>query len=148
MYRSINSYPHLADAAITTSPVRIPAHELGAQARAIVDGINAASVAQFATLYSARENEGRATTQIARIARAATFGAVDTVLVDMDSVLPGLVDETTGEITLDEADSAVSYGVIDEIAGRVIANGGKVIAVRRADIPQESDLAAVLRYAI
>ncbi|TVP72582.1 MAG: hypothetical protein EA339_06215 [Rhodobacteraceae bacterium] len=148
IYRSINSYPHLAEHAITTSPVRVPAHELGAQARNIVDEINAASVAAFGDLYSARENDGRATTQVARAARAATFGAVDTLLVDMDSVVPGVVDETSGEITMDDSESAVSYGVIDEIAGRVIANGGKVIAVRRADIPQEAELAAVLRYAI
>ncbi|MDD7971177.1 hypothetical protein [Roseinatronobacter alkalisoli] len=148
MYRSINSYPHLADAAITTSPVRVPAHDLGAEARGIVDGINAASVAEFGALYSARENDGRATTQVARAARAATFGAVETLLVDIDTVLPGVVDETTGEISFDDTQSAVSYGVIDEIAGRVIANGGKVIAVRRADIPQEAELAAVLRYAI
>ncbi len=148
MYRSVNTYAHLAEHAIETSPVRIPAHELGAQARTVVDEINAQSVAEFATLYSARENEGRATTQVARAARAATFGAVDTLLVDMDSVMPGLVDEETGEVTFDEDSSAVSYGIIDEIAGRVIAHGGKVIAVRRADIPQEADLAAVLRYAI
>ncbi|MGY6548029.1 MAG: baeRF11 domain-containing protein [Roseinatronobacter sp.] len=148
IYRSVNSYPHLADDAITTSPVRVPAHDLGSDARKIVDEINAASVAAFGDLYAARENEGRATTQVARAARAATFGAVDTLLVDMDTVVPGLVDETTGEITLDKTESAVSYGVIDEIAGRVIAHGGKVIAVRRADIPQEAELAAVLRYAI
>ncbi len=148
MYRSINTYPHLADAAITSSPVRVPAHELGEAARKIMDEINAKSVADFADLYAARENEGRATTQVARTARAATFGAVDTLLVDMDSVVPGLVDDTTGEITFDETKSAASYGVIDEIAGRVIANGGKVLAVRRADIPQEAELAAVLRYAI
>lgn len=148
MYRSVNTYAHLAERAIETSPVRIPAHELGAQARTVVDEINAQSVAEFATLYAARENEGRATTQVARAARAATFGAVDTLLVDMDSVMPGLVDEETGEVTFDDDASAVSYGIIDEIAGRVIAHGGKVIAVRRADIPQEADLAAVLRYAI
>ena len=148
MYRTINSYPHLAEGAIVTSPVRVAPHDLGTQAREILDEINAASVTAFGELYSARENDGRATTQVARAARAATFGAVDTLLVDMDSVVPGMVDETTGEITLDKDASAVSYGVIDEIAGRVIANGGKVIAVRRADIPQEAELAAVLRYAI
>ena len=148
MYRSINTYPHLTESAITTSPVRVPAHELGEQARKIMDEINAKAVADFAGLYAARENEGRATTQVARTARAATFGAVDTMLVDMDSVVPGLVDDETGEITFDDKSSAVSYGVIDEIAGRVIANGGKVLAVRRADIPQEAELAAVLRYAI
>ena len=148
IYRSINSYAHLADAAIETSPVRIPPHDLGTEARKIVDKLNADSIAAFASLYTERENEGRATTQVARAARAATFGAVDTLLVDIDSVVPGLVDEETGEITFDKEDSAVSYGVIDEIAGRALAHGGRVLAVRRADIPQEAELAAILRYAI
>ncbi len=148
IYRSINSYAHLAEAAIETSPVRIPPHDLGTEARKIVDQLNAESIADFARLYTERENQGRATTQVAQAARAATFGAVDTLLVDMDSVMPGLVDEETGEIVIDKEDSAVSYGVVDEIAGRVLAHGGRVLAVRRNDIPQEAELAAVLRYPI
>ncbi|MCG6111884.1 MAG: hypothetical protein MEQ74_06835 [Paracoccus sp.] len=148
LYRSVNSYAHLAPAAIETSPVRIPPHDLGADARKIIDQLNADMVAEFGALYAERENDGRATTQVARAARAATFGAVDTLLVDMDSVMPGLVDEDTGEVSFDEKDSAVSYGVIDEIAGRVLANGGRVLAVRRSDMPQDADLAAILRYAI
>lgn len=148
IYRSINSYPHLAPRAIETSPVRIPAHELGSDARAIMDRLHEETLREVAGLYAARENEGRATAQIARIARAATFGAVDTLLVDIDSVVPGLVDDETGEITFDETDSAGSYGVVDEIAGRVLANGGKVLALRREDIPEKGDLAAILRFAI
>jgi hypothetical protein len=66
----------------------------------------------------------------------------------MDGVRPGRVDETTGEVTFETHESARSYGVIDEIAGRVLAQGGKVLAVRRKDIPQEAELAAILRYAI
>lgn len=42
----------------------------------------------------------------------------------------------------------VSYGVIDEIAGRVLESGGKVIGVRRDDVPGGGALAAVLRYAL
>ena len=148
IYRSVNSHAHLAATAIETSPVRVPAHELGTQARAILDEVNASTIAEVARLYATRENEGRATTQVARAARAATFGAVDTLLVDMDVVVPGVVDETTGEITFDGEDNATSYGVLDEIAGRVLANGGRVLAVRRADIPQDADLAAILRYAV
>jgi hypothetical protein len=148
IYRSVNSYAHLASAAVTTSPVRIAAHDLGADARKIVDQLNADMVAEFGGLYAERENEGRASAQVARVARAATFGAVDTLLVDMDSVMPGLIDEETGEVSFDDKDSAVSYGVIDEIAGRVLAHGGRVLAVRRGDLPQDADLAAILRYAI
>jgi hypothetical protein len=148
IYRSVNTYPHLAERAIEASPIRLSPHELGVQARTIIDEINARMVADFGTLYATRENEGRATTQIALAARAATFGAVDTLLVDMDGVRPGRVDETTGEVTFETHESAHSYGVIDEIAGRVLAQGGKVLAVRRKDIPQEAELAAILRYAI
>ena len=72
---------------------------------------------------------------------------VDTLLVDIDEVVPGVVDEDTGAITVDESDDAVNYGVVDEIARRVLTSGGSVLAVRREDIPGDSPLAAILRYA-
>ena len=80
------------------------------------------------------------------MARAATFGLVATVLVDIDEVVPGQVDEETGAITIDDTDDAVNYGVVDEIARRVWLNGGHVLAVRRSDIPGNGSVAAILRY--
>jgi hypothetical protein len=50
-------------------------------------------------------------------------------------------------VTIDDADDAVNYGVVDEIARRVWLNGGKVLAVRRDEIPGEASVAAILRYA-
>ena len=44
-------------------------------------------------LYRLRESESRAAGDLAVIARAATFGAIDTVLVDIDEVLPGTINE-------------------------------------------------------
>lgn len=148
LYRSVNTYAHLADTAIENSPVNTPAHALGAEARGIVDGLNAASVAEFAQLFEERGSDKRAVLDISHTARAATFGAVETLLVDIDSVNPGTIDEETGEVTFDKEDSAATYDVIDEIAGRVLANGGRVLGVRRADIPQGAPLAGILRYAI
>ncbi len=86
-------------------------------------------------------------TSLAGNPRAATYGLVDTVLVDIDEVVPGEVDEETGAITLDEADDAADYGVVDEIARRVWLSGGTVLAVRRGDIPGNASVAAILRYA-
>lgn len=148
MYRSVNTYAELADEAITTSPVRVTAHDLGASGRKIMDGLHATTLADLASLYVVRENEGRATTQLARAARAATMGAVDILLVDMDTVVPGVIDATSGEITFDDTQTAVNYGVVDEIAGRVLLNGGRVYAVRRDEIPEGAELAAILRYSV
>lgn len=47
-------------------------------------------------LYDQRAGDGRATTDISDTARAATFGAVETLLVDIDTVVHGTVDEKTG----------------------------------------------------
>jgi len=148
IFRSVCSYDGLTAEGIATSPARMKPAELAEAARPILDAVHAAQIREVHALFSARENEGRATTQIARAARAATFGAVDTLLVDIDEVVPGLVDETTGEVSFDTGDSAASYGVVDEIAARVLNGGGRVLAVRRDEIPQGAGLAAILRYAV
>ena len=148
IFREVCSYPHLAAEAIETSPVRIPAAELGGRARPIIDAVNERAMQRLRDLYAERENQGRAISDIAHTARAATFGAVDTLMVDMDEVVTGTVDDETGVVHFETEADALSYGIVDEIAGRTLANGGEVIAVRRADLPVEGSLAAILRFAI
>ena len=91
---------------------------------------------------------GRASTDITDIARAATFGAVGTLFIDIDEVIPGFVDDQTGVVTLAAGEDAASYGVVDEIARRAFLAGARIYAVRRGDIPEEASVAAILRYAV
>ena len=76
---------------------------------------------------------------------AATFGAIDTLVVDMDAVVPGTVDDD-GTVSFGEGGQLGTYGIVDEIARRALLAGGRVVSARRADIPGGGDLAAVLRY--
>ena len=92
--------------------------------------------------------QGRASDDLAAIARAATFGAVETAFVDIDETVPGFVGEADGALTLDDSDDAVNYGVVDEIARRVLLARGRVLAVRREDIPGDGPAAAILRYPV
>jgi len=147
IYRSVNSYPGLAAAAIQTSPGEMTPTQIAEASRPILDGIYADRDSAFGDLYRQRESEGRATSDVAQAARAATFGAVDTLLVDIDEVVAGTVADD-GSVTFAKGESAATYGVVDEIAGRALASGAQVLAVRREDIPAKASLAAVLRYAI
>jgi hypothetical protein len=97
-------------------------------------------------VYALRENSGRATKDIAQAARAATHGAIATLLVDIDSTVPGIIDEETGAVTFDGTETASNYGVIDEIARRSLLTGAKVLAVRAEDLKSASGLAAILRF--
>ena len=99
-------------------------------------------------LYERRREQGRATTDLADAARAATFGAVEQLLVDIDAMVPGTVDEADGRITLGEGQPEQTYGVVDEIAKRALLTGARVLGVRAQDLPGGAPLAATLRYTL
>jgi hypothetical protein len=146
IYRSVNSYPGLVTTSIRGNPEATSDAELGANARTVLDGVYASELRELRKLWDLRTGQRRTMTDVADVARAATFGALDTVLVDIDAVVPGTVDEATGAVTF-TPESATSYGVLDEIARRVWLSNGRVLAVRQDEVPGEQGVAAILRYA-
>jgi hypothetical protein len=146
IYRSLNSYPHLAERGIPGNPDRTSDAELADAARTVLDDVYADELAAIRDVFDLRFSHGRASTDVATVARTATYGAVDTLLVDIDDKLPGHVDEDSGAVTFAE-DDAVSYGVVDELARRVLLTGGRVLAVRGDEVPGGGPVAAILRFA-
>jgi hypothetical protein len=149
IFRSVNSYPHLAAASIEGSPEGRSDAELGEAARPILDHIYSEELRDLRDLFEQRAIAGRTAVEINDLARAATFGAVETLFVDIDvDPLPGTVDEETGVVTLDEQEQPGDYGVLDEIARRAFSTDGRVLAVRAKDVPTGASAAAILRYPI
>jgi hypothetical protein len=148
VFRAVCSYPHLAEEGLGGSADHTPDHALAEAARGVLDGLHGAQVTDLAALFARRAGQGRATADIAMAARAATFGAVDTLIVDMDSDLPGTVGEEDGTVRFAAAADGATYSITDEIARRALRHGARVLSARRADIPGGGDLAAVLRYPI
>jgi hypothetical protein len=148
IYRSLNSYPRLAPSGIGGNPERTPNGELAARAREVLDELYADELRATQELFERRRSEGRGLVDIGDVARAATFGAVDTLLIDIDDIVPGSVDEDTGAVTLADAPTAAGYGVVDEIARRSWLAGATVLAVRREEVPDGASVAAILRYRI
>jgi hypothetical protein len=148
IFRSVNSYPHLATTSIAGNPERASDAELAASARGVLDALYAEELGQTRERFEHRLAEGRALLDIGDVARAATHGAIDTVLVDIDAVVPGSIDEQRGSVTFSSSAGADRYGVVDEIARRAWLAGGAVLAVRGNDIPGRGPVAAILRYPI
>jgi hypothetical protein len=146
IYRSVNSYPHVAETSLPGNPEATTNEKLAASARTVLDELHASELAEILERWELRTGQGRTLIDVADVARAATFGAVDTVLVDIDTVVPGAVDEDTGAVTF-APESVTSYGVVDEIARRMWLNSGRVLAVRHDDVPGGQGVAAILRYA-
>lgn len=147
VFRSVSSYGPTLRETIPGAADRTPEHDLAAAAREVLDRHYAAETKSLRGLYREREAEGRATSDLAQAARAATAGAVDTLIVDMEAVVPGSVD-AAGGVTFADADDATAYSIADEIAARALRSGARVVAVRSDDMPGGGALAAILRYAV
>lgn len=145
IFRSVCSYPHLVRETIAGNPEQITDPELGQAARGVLDRLHRSELGELHALFETRSAQRRTTTDVAQAAKAATFGAVATLLVDIDDMVPGSIDDNGG-VSFDAAGPA-SHGVVDQIAARALASGARVLGVRRADIPGGGTLAAILRYA-
>lgn len=146
IFPQMSTYAHLLPEVINETPDRLSDGELAERARPLLDKAYAAEIAEIRALYDQRTGDRRTTTDISDAARAATYGAIQTLLVDIDAVVPGFVDDETGAVTFADENDAKSYGVVDEIMARAFASGARILGVRRDDIPDGRELAAILRY--
>src|SRR6202047_4880123 len=146
MYRSVNTYPRLADEMIEGNPGLTTDAELEDAAIPILDRLYSRELKAVIALYDELKPR-RATTDVSYAAHAATAGAIDQLLVDLDAVVPGLVSDIDGSVTYSASDDAGTYSVIDEVARRALCTGARVLGARKAELPDQAPLAAILRYA-
>jgi len=147
LFRSISVIPALPST-ISGNP-DLSESDLASAARPVLDAHYAEQVKAFHQLFEERAGKNRTTTDISDAARLATFGGIDRLLVDIDCVLDGSIDDETGAVSFSaEGGDAVNYDIVDEITGRALRSGAKVMAVRAADIPGGQSLAVISRYPI
>lgn len=142
-YRAINRHRSLLERGIGSNPESLTPSKLAERARAILHDVHVAELAAWCERFELERSRDRATTDLGHVARAATAAAVDDLLFDMDANLGGSIDNDGVLHLVDQG----GYGVVDEIAARVLRAGGTVRAARSADLPDGAAVAAVLRYA-
>jgi hypothetical protein len=148
IFRSVCALPQLLPETLTSTNDRSTDAEIAAAAQPILDADFARKVAEAKSLFEQRAGSGRATTDLSDAARAATFGAVEVLMVDMDGFTPGNIDDSTGKVTLAGTRGPETYGVVDEIMARALAGGATIFSLRAQDMPEGASVAAVLRYPV
>lgn len=143
IYRNLSGYHSLAVEGIRGNPEDLSDAELADAAREILDRLYTAELSELQETFNSRQPNGRASTDLSDLARAATFGAVNTLIVDMDAYVSGTITDA-GSLDLGDTD----HDVLEELARRVIASGGRVLAVRAADLPEGVAAAGILRFAV
>ena len=147
LYPHVNTYHRMAREQIRVSPDAVKDNELARLSVPVLDSVYAEDLSKAAQVFEQHSSSGRTATDLTDVARAATYGAVDTLFADMNDTRPGLIDDK-GHVSFAETDTADNYRLVDEVARRVIVNGGKVFAVRAGEVPGGRSVGAILRYPV
>jgi hypothetical protein len=145
IFRSVNRYSKLADEMIEGNPDLTTDAELEDAAIPILDHLYSRELKAVIARYDELKPR-RATTDVSYAAHAATAGAIDQLLVDLDAVIPGLVSDIDGSVTYSASDDAETYSVVDEVARRALCTGARVMGARKEELPDRAPLTAILRY--
>lgn len=143
-YRAINSHQGFLDEGIDVNPEALSPGELEERARGLLDEHYKKDLSQWRERFGTERSNGRATSRLKEVAYAATAAAVEELLFNMDDTSEGTIDEQ-GVVHPAEPGPS-TYGLVDEIAARVLGTGGTVRAVRNEDLIDGSPVAAILRY--
>ena len=124
------------------APDELRADEIDTAIRAELPALNAAQNNAVVARLSDGVNRGLVATDLAEISKAASAGAVATLVYDFTRDIPGDIDSETGELTYDDN----GYDVMSSIVVTVLDRGGEVIAVRADEIdsPLWNDTAIAL----
>lgn len=144
-YRAVNTHDDLLDDEIGVHPASLDDRELEEWARRILDRLHQEETSRWKAAFGSLRAQHLATTRLAEVAAAAAASAIDELRFDADSDDTGTIDEF-GRISDRHHPDAPK--IVDALAAHVVRTGGRVRAVRNADLLDGSPVAATLRFEV
>lgn len=148
LFRAESRYSNLHPTSISGSPETMSDADLAHRASAILQAIRTDRLSSLSDEYQESVSRGLGIEDTEEVARAATAGAVRTLLVNANVRMSGTIDELDGAITWGPECSIDCYDVVDEIVRRTLTAGGEVVIGGADDVPDQAPVSAILRYQI
>jgi hypothetical protein len=145
-FRDISHNPFLMSDGIMLNPDSLSTDQLREQAWDTIEPLYLTRLERLKEKFRTARAQQSGSGDLADVAKAAIAGRVETLLVEADRVIPGIVDRTSGAIRPSELASPHVDDMLDDLAEMVLAKGGEVVVVPRERMPTDSGLAATYRF--
>lgn len=146
LFRQISRNPYIVANGVTTHPDALSVEALRERAWQVIESHYLARLAGLTEIFGVARAKELGDDDLAQIAPNAVAGRVGTLLVEAERVVPGRVDQTTGDIQLGELGDPAVDDLLDDVAELVLKNSGEVVVVPAARMPTQSGLAAIYRF--
>ncbi|HMK36988.1 MAG TPA: hypothetical protein VK463_18080 [Desulfomonilaceae bacterium] len=146
IYKEANTYPYLLDKGINGNPEGLSPQELHAAAWNIVGPHFQKAQDDSVARYYDLAGTGRTSKELQKVIDAAYNGRVEVLFVALGIQRWGTFDSETGTVRLHGEQESGDEDLLDFAAIQTFLNGGKVYATLPEDVPDDRNVAAILRY--
>jgi hypothetical protein len=146
IYREASNYPHLVTGGVAGNPETEAIDELHARAWSLVGPSFERGRQEAQARYRALAGTGRTSNHLNEAVLASIAGRVDVLFVAVGVQVWGKLEEASGQIVRHDAPQSGDFDLLDLAAVRTFVQGGTVYALPTERMPDESPLAAILRY--
>jgi hypothetical protein len=146
LYKEVNTYPHLMDEGVPGNPEGMKPEDLHQMAWAIVEPAFKKEREAGAARYRQLAGTGQTTADVTEAVLAAHHGRIEVLFVAVGVQVWGRFDPGKDRVDVHKSPEPGDEDLLDLSAIQTLLKGGAVFAVSPEEVPDQTLIAAVLRY--
>jgi hypothetical protein len=148
IYREANSYNHLLEEGIPGNPEELENETLLARAWDLLEPIFERQLEEAVALYAEQSGmqTGKTLKDVEEIVPAAYAGQVDHLLIQKEAEIWGSYNLSFNQVEVHPERNSTSEDLTNTAAIYTFKNGGEVFIISEEEMPEDSAIAAILRY--
>lgn len=146
IFQNISRNPYLQKKRINIDYTALTTEKLNEIVWKEMEQVYLAKTDELVNAFHSAQAKLMATDDIAQVVRAAWEKRIDTVLIEADRMVPGKINLETGHIIEGDLEHPGFDDVLDDLAEKVIRNGGSVIILPKERMPATTGVAATYKF--
>ena len=146
-YRKVNHYSRLMDDAVTTNPDPLSEEEVNKKGWKIIKSHFLKSMLNDMDRFADLTGSEKQSDNLSQVVEASYYGKVDALFVPIGEQSWGWFDEDRDTVHHSAEQQNGEHDLINMAAIKTLSQGGNVYALEKEEMPQESSIAAIFRYA-
>jgi len=146
LFRKLSKNNYLIDKGVNVDFETLDNKEIRKRSWDIIEKLYLQRTKDLVDRYNVNLNNKLATDNVNMAAKRAVEGAVETLLVESDKLIPGRVDLISGELIIDNLDNPNTDDILDDLVEIVLHLKGEVVMLPKERMPTDTGIAAIFRY--
>jgi len=146
LFRKISRNPYLVPEGIRGSYKSLKRSEIAGKAWKVMEPFYLEKIQDLVDDFQDKRASLLGSQDLKQVSLAAVEGRVDTVLIDGEKMIPGRIDNTTGDIGFGNIKDPELDDILDDLAELVMRKKGQVVVLPKDKMPYKTGIAAIYRY--